>query len=459
VRAVGRRFGPDPRLGRTLVVAQIAAALLFAGALLHAQDVRLPFTGEDTWEVRAVLSDAGGIPTGGRAPVLVSGVPSGRVEDVRVVDGRAVATLRLDEEARGRVRADARAVVEPRSALQDLTIDLRPGSRSAPALRAGATIPAARTRAAVPLDRVTEVLDADTRAQLSIVLGELAVAGRLRPGALRSALDRLRPAVDAGARVTRSLDERRALLTRLVGSVDRLAAATSARDDELARVLRSGRRTLRVTGRRAVQLDAAVGDLPATLAAVQGALRRTQALARPLDPALVRLLPTARALPGTLSALRRATPAIRGLLTDVRGLGEDGRAPARRLRRVLGQARPLARGLRDPVTRLDPIVRAIDEHKDGVGRLGERFSGVLSTNDANGPILRGLGFFEPFDPVNMGFGANLSGAALQRAKAQTVTTLTRVCLRENALACLVRYLVPGLPGSVRAAIPAARPRP
>ena len=41
--------GPVPRLGRTAIALQAAAALAFAGALLHAEDVRLPFTGAGDW--------------------------------------------------------------------------------------------------------------------------------------------------------------------------------------------------------------------------------------------------------------------------------------------------------------------------------------------------------------------------------------------------------------------------
>ena len=91
---------------------------------------------------------------------------------------------------------------------------------------------------------------------------------------------------------------------------------------------------------------------------------------------------------------------------------------------------------------------AVDRNKDGIGVLGDRFSGVFSTNDVNGPILRGLGFFEPFDPENVGFPASASGATLERARADAIEALTRVCLRSNQVACLARYLVPGLPGFV-----------
>ena len=37
---------------------------------------------------------------------------------------------------------------------------------------------------------------------------------------------------------------------------------------------------------------------------------------------------------------------------------------------------------------------------------------------------------------------------MTEAKVDAAKALTQVCLGSNALACLVRYLVPGLPGTV-----------
>jgi phospholipid/cholesterol/gamma-HCH transport system substrate-binding protein len=440
--------GPAPRLGRTMILVQAVAAIAFLGALLHAEGVRVPFTGAGGWTLQATFADASGLRDGLRAPVLVSGVPSGRVQDVRLQDGRAVVTLRLDDDARGKVRADAIATVEPRSALEDLTVDLTPGSRSAPAARDGGTIPTARTRGTITLDRVTAVLDADTRSQLSLLLDQLAVGLRQRPGALRDALTALAPAADSARRVTAALSERRARLASLVRSLDRLGTAAAANADDLRTAVTAGRTTLRVTAGRREALAATVRALPGALDAVDGALQRTQALAVPLDPALRRLRPAVRALPSALTALRGATPATRALLTDVDALARRGGRSVAHLRTTLRRLGPTAAQLRTPVTQLQPIVKAIDDRKDGIGLLGERFSGVLSTNDANGAILRGLGFFEAFNPANFGV-AGATGAKLATVKTDVVRALVETCRQDNAIACLVRYLIPGLPGAVR----------
>jgi hypothetical protein len=108
----------------------------------------------------------------------------------------------------------------------------------------------------------------------------------------------------------------------------------------------------------------------------------------------------------------------------------------------------VARELTPALQRVEPIVSAINDRRQGIGQLGERFSGVLSTDDTNGPVLRGLGSFESFNPADFGY-PGASGAKQTALETQATQALTLTCLHGNPVACLVRYLVPGLPGSVR----------
>jgi ABC-type transporter Mla subunit MlaD len=399
------------------------------------------------WHVQVAFRDAGGLSSSQRAAVLVAGVPSGRVRAVRYVNGIAVADLELDADARGVVRTDARATIRPRSALNDQTVSITPGSAAAPELAPGGRIGVDRTEGPVALDRVVSVLDADTRAQVAILLDQLSVGMRGRSGPLREGIRRLGPLVDSATRVSGLLEHRRALLVRLVDSVHRLAGVGALHRTALAETVRAGRSTLDATARNDRALASTVRQLPPTLDALDSALARVRALATPLVPALDRLGPAARALPATLASVRRASPPLQGLLSDVVALERDGSASAARLAGIAPQLAPTARLLRGPTTKVEPIVRAVNDRRDGIGLLGERFSGVLSTSDANGVILRGLGSFEPFDPANLG-APGAGGAEKAAVAAKAVTALEAACKR-NELACLVRFLVPGLPGAVR----------
>jgi hypothetical protein len=329
-----------------------------------------------------------------------------------------------------------------------MTIDVAPGGADAPAAPPGMRIPVANTAPTTTLDRVTSILDTSTRAQLAIVLAQLARGIGRGGGRLRSAVEQLREELDPATRVAAALTRRRALLTGLVGSLSRIATAAESRDTAIAASLSSGATTLGTIARRGSAVSASVASLPATMTAVRGALQGVTTLARPLIPALHELQPVAASLPGALSATRSAVAPVSRLLQAAdwfatRGAG--GIATTSKLLSILG---PTARALQPVISGVQPIVSAVDSHREGIGQLGERFSGVLSTNDANGPILRGLGDFEPFNPADFGF-PSASPAKRAALAAQAASALTLSCLHGQPVSCLVRYLVPGLPGSVR----------
>jgi hypothetical protein len=178
------------------------------------------------------------------------------------------------------------------------------------------------------------------------------------------------------------------------------------------------------------------------------ALARVRTLATPLTPALRALEASANALPTSLRSIRGAAPAARTLLAAAGSFSRDGAAGVHAAAGVLSLLAPTASALTPAIARIEPIVAAVNSRRTGIGQLGERFSGVLSTNDANGPILRGLGTFEPFNPADFG-APGASGAKRVALAAQAAQALTLTCLHGGLVGCLVRYLVPGLPGAVR----------
>jgi virulence factor Mce-like protein len=439
--------GPVPRLGRIALLAQALAALGFVALLLNAEGVRLPFTGGGDWTLRAQFSDAGGIHSGERTPVLVSGVPLGQVTTVAVHDGVAVVTMRLGGSARGVVRSDATAAIEPRSALEDMTVDITPGSGAAPAAPEGMLIRATRTSPTTTLDQVISVLDADTRTQLSIVLDQLARGIGGHAARLGAAVDELHRMLDPAVRIADGLARRRQLLASLVHSLASIGSAAQAHDAQLAQTLGSGAATLAVTARRQSQIESTVTQLPPTLTSLNGALAGVRTLAAPLVPLLRELGPTARALPRALASVREVVPAASRLLsTASRFTSDGGSAGLHVAATMLNGLGPTARALTPAIADLEPIVSAVNDNRQGIALLGERFSGVLSTNDANGPILRGLGTFESFNPADFG-APSATGAQKAALASQAVQALTLTCLRGGLVACLVRYLVPGLPGA------------
>ena len=431
--------------GRTTIAVQALAALAFVVYLFAGDKVTLPLI-HRSYVLKASFADAGGL-NGGR-DVTIAGVRVGKVGGVHYRGGRAVADLELDNDAKGRVHPDARVAIVPRSALQDLTVEITPGSHG-PALGDGDRILASATATPVQLDNVLDTLDADSRAQLQILLRELRRGLRGRETPLREAIGRLDDAVSSSSQVADALADRRRLLAGLVSELDTVFTTLGKRDASLRQVITAGRRTLQTTAARDAQVAASVRELPGTLDAMGDALADVRSLAQPLQPALEELRPTAKQLPDTLRSLRDFVPSGQGLVDDLGRLVRDGDKSTAALRGVLKELGPTSEALREPVAGLQPILAAIDKNKSGIGLLGERFSGVFSTNDANGVILRGLGFFEKPNPANLGV-PGATGAELRSLQRKSVRALLKAC-KDNALACIARYLIPGLPGAARTA--------
>jgi phospholipid/cholesterol/gamma-HCH transport system substrate-binding protein len=431
------------RRGLLVIGIQFVLAIGFLGYLLWNEGVRPPLI-DQGFTVKVEFADAAGLSSDSHAQATVAGVPEGQVTDVHYEDGLAVATLRLDGDAEGLVHQGATAQIVSRSALQDLLVDVQPGPSSAPPLHDGDVIPPARTSSTVGPDRLVGVLDADTRAQVQVLVGQLAAGLKGRSPELRGDLSDLSSLVDSAGQVTGALAQRRELLARLTRDLDSIFGTLGDRDRQLTGAIDAGQQTVSVTASRDRELAAAMRELPATLTNAGAALESVDALSKPLEPALTELRPFARRLPGALRRLRGFLPSGSRLLDDFDHLTAQGNGPVRDVAASLRELGPAATGLRSPTEKLLPSLRAIDRNKNGIGEVGDHFSGVFSTNDANGPILRGLGFFEPIDPADLGFPSG-DGAD---AKAAAATALTQVCLGANPLACLVRYLVPGLPGTV-----------
>jgi ABC-type transporter Mla subunit MlaD len=279
---------------------------------------------------------------------------------------------------------------------------------------------------------------------VQVLLGQLAAGLKGRSPALQADLSDLSSMVDSTGRVTGALAERRELLARLTRDLDTIFGTLGDRDQQLAGAIDAGQRTVSVTATRDRELAAAMRELPGTLTGAGTALNSVDALSKPLVPALSELRPFARRMPGALQRLRRFLPSGSRLLSDFDNLEAHGSAPLKDVSASLRELGPAATGLRSPTDKLLPSLQAIDKNKNGIGEVGDNFSGVFSTNDANGPILRGLGFFEPINPEDLGF----SSGDRQAATGDAAKALTQVCLAANPLACLVRYLVPGLPGTV-----------
>jgi phospholipid/cholesterol/gamma-HCH transport system substrate-binding protein len=441
-----RRVGQVP-LGRLTIALQIVAALAFLGYTLTKKSIRLPGSSAP-YEVEVEFTDAKGLDRVDEPGAAVAGALVGRVTGTRYEAGHAVATLSLDPDVQGKIFADATAELRPASAIQNLIVNIDPGTPSRGPLPADEPIRTGRTSAFVSIDELTGVLDADTRAYAQILVGEAERGLRGRGGDLSAALPELADVTDEARPISRSLATRRRLLTRLVDQLDTVATTLGDRSVQLGNAVAAGSDTLAVTAARDRELARATTLLAPALHEADRSLDATADLAQILLPALNRLVPVAGDLGEATAQLRALLPKASQLVGQFDALTKRGAEPSR----LLLQG---TQGLRGKVERLIPtaedlvrLARILNEFRDGGAQLADTLSGATSVND-NGGAYGQVDVLELEDPKPGNLGLPASAARARDGHLSAMDRKLSIALEEtcktNEVACILRFLVPGLP--------------
>ena len=265
--------------------------------LLH-ERLALPFS--NTYSVKATFPATDGLVGGIGQPVNVVGVKVGQVSGVQLQDGSSVVTMSIDRGQLAHVYANAHAVLQPITPLEDLQIDLSPGTPAAGPLRSA--IPVGETGVPVPLSDLLSSLDSDTRDYLTSLISSLGTGTAGRGADLNKMLAALGPtAADAGM-LARSIDSRRQQLAQLVHNTAIVTHAASE-DRQLSDLIRAGDETVRALALEGRPLQSAVAQFPATLNLARTTLGDLTPFARQLIPTLDALQPATNRLPATLRSI------------------------------------------------------------------------------------------------------------------------------------------------------------
>jgi phospholipid/cholesterol/gamma-HCH transport system substrate-binding protein len=385
-----------------LIAGVVLVAVVVGGYILSNQRFYLPHwvpvVGSDFVDYKAEFSTAQSVTPGQGQTVQVAGVDVGEISNVDLVGGKAVVTMKVRRRFTPIFR-DATALLRPKTGLNDMVVQLSPGSRSSGRAPAGFVIPVSRTLPNVNFDEILSVLDADTRNFLAILVtgGGEALGGQGRQ--LAATLKRFKPTARYTAQITSALRVRQRNLKRAVHNFSLLATALGAKDDELAGLVDASNRVFSAFASQDVRLREALGLLPGALGETNRTLAKVDRLARVLGPTLGGLRPAARALGPSLRQtrpfLRTTTPIIRDQL----------RPFARDTLPTVKALRPVAADLAVITPRLDTslrvVNRALNELAYNPPGKEEGFlfwaswanhagASIFSNQDAQGPIRRGL---------------------------------------------------------------------
>jgi phospholipid/cholesterol/gamma-HCH transport system substrate-binding protein len=374
-------------------------ALAAAVATYIARQERLRFPWEPVMHVSADFSSGQAVTPGQGQQVTIAGVKIGEIGKVELKDGRARIRMDIDPGKSGPIYKNLKLVLRPKTGLNDMSIQVDPGTPGAGRVHDGDVVPESATQPNVNPDEVFAGLDADSRRYLAILANAGGQGFDGRGVDLRRMIKAGYPTLKDAAVLTKALADRRAKVKRLVSNLRELSHASASKEGELTELVRSTSAVVSTIGSREDKLAAAVDRLPGALGATRDALAQSKALADELAPAARTLQPMARELGPALVAarplLRDATPVVRD-----------------HLRPLVREATPLVRDLRPSVTAIDKSLPPLIETgkdanyianellynppgpEEGFGFWAAWFfhnsASIMSIEDAHGAAWRGL---------------------------------------------------------------------
>jgi phospholipid/cholesterol/gamma-HCH transport system substrate-binding protein len=304
-----------------------------AGYVLHEERLRFPWQSSPL-VINAALSSGKAITPGQGQSVRVSGVQIGEVGGVTLKNGVAVVQMNIDSKYRGLIRKDASVLLRPKTGLDDMFLEVDPGTSSSPVAPAGFTIPVANTNPPVDPDEVLSALDANTRQYLQLLVNGAGQGLQGKGGSeLAQVLERFLPTHQDLARLNSVVAERGAALRSLIHSLRVLNGAVAQKQVQVVQLIDASSKVFRAFADANQNVSRAVADLPGTLQQATTTLQKVQRFAQIVAPATQNLIPAVSAIPAanaaTIALAKPATPIVR-----------------KQVRPFVITARPLVRNLR-----------------------------------------------------------------------------------------------------------------
>jgi phospholipid/cholesterol/gamma-HCH transport system substrate-binding protein len=359
----------------------------------------VPILGSDHFELKAEFSNAQAVTPGQGQTVTIAGIKVGSVSGVNLESGRAIVTMEIDNKYAPLIHPDASLLLRPRTGLQDMTIEVDPGTRGHP-VQEGSTLPLANSQPNVQPDQFLASLDGDTRSFLQLLLQAAGKGLGGRGPQLAAALKRFEPTARDLARIGGALAKRRQNIRRSITNFGLLSQELGRRDTQLAGFVRSSNDVLGSFARQEASIRATLRELPGTLRTTRSALESGNRFALQLGPGSRRLIPAAQALG---PALRESRPLFRNTVGPIhhqirpftRVLPKPLKFAQQASKPLVKSSTQLTKGFGD----LNRLFNALAYNPPGSAQEGYLFwlawlnhdtNALFFTQDAGGPLRHGL---------------------------------------------------------------------
>jgi phospholipid/cholesterol/gamma-HCH transport system substrate-binding protein len=388
------------------VVTMIVIAAVVGGYILAHENLKLPswvpVLGHTYFNLDAEFQTAQAVTPGQGQAVTIAGAKIGEIATVDLHDGVALVTMKVSPKYAKYIYRNATLLLRPKTQLQDITVEVNPGTPSAGRLRSGEVLPESQTAANIDFDEFLAGLDAETRAYVQELIAGLGIGLKENGKPLAAALKRFDPTSRLTEEIAQQLEARAGNVERSIHNFRLLTEALGGKDQQLSALVDASNAVFKTFASEDASFKKTLRLLPGALHKTGVGLGKLAAATHVLGPTLHKLEPFARALGPANEATRKlsekTTPIIK---SEIRPF-------AREILPVVNELGPTTENLSKALPKLAASFSVLDEffneiaYNPGPSKGGFLFfldwgnhdlNSVLSTAEAHGVLGRGLIYF------------------------------------------------------------------
>src|SRR5438270_3124647 len=385
------------------VVTMIVIAAATGGYILAHENLKLPswfpVLGRSYFALKGEFQTGQALTPGQGQAVTIAGAKVGEIARVDLNNGIATVTMKVTPKYARYIYRNATMLMRPKTGLQDMTIEVNPGTPSAGRLHSGELLPLSQTGPNINFDEFLAGLDAETRAYLQELLAGAGEGFKENGKAFSATLKRFDPLARETQRLAEQLEIRHANIARSIHNFRLLIEALGGKDKQLAQLVDASNAVFAVFAKEDQNVQSTLRLLP-------GALAKTRSGLGKLAVATDVLVPTLRELHPFAASLGPANEATRRLSLKTTPIFRDQIRPfARQILPTISALRPDTQGLAEAFPKLATSFSVLNEffnelaYNPGAKKGGFLFfldwsnhnlNSVVSSADAHGVLGRTL---------------------------------------------------------------------
>jgi phospholipid/cholesterol/gamma-HCH transport system substrate-binding protein len=384
------------------VITMVVIAAAVGGYILAHENLKLPgwvpVLGREYFTLKADFQTAQALTPGQGQAVTIAGAKIGEIASVDLQNGVAVVTMKVTPKY-ARLYRDATLLLRPKTQLQDMTVEVNPGTPASGRLKSGATIPLSQTAPNVNFDEFLAGLDAETRTYLQELLAGAGEGFKNNGRAFSATLKRFDPLARDVQRIAQQVEIRHANVARSIHNFRLLTEALGGKDKQLASLIDASNAVFAAFAKEDQNVQSTLRLLPGALSKTRTGLGKLARAANVLGPTLHQLRPFASSLGPAQEATRRLA------LTTTPIIKNQIRPFARQILPTINELQPDTQGLSEAFPKLTSSFAVLNEFfnelaANPTSKQGNflffldwgnhNLNSVVSSADANGVLGRSL---------------------------------------------------------------------